>query len=153
MPTVLARRFRLVDPIGEGGSGPVWRAWDRQVRRVVAVKVLPGYVVPLRIPDRHPHLLTPYARVVDAGSILLATRLVRGGAADHLLAEHGALPEDFVAVLLDQLLQALVALHAAGFVHRDVKPANLLLEPTRTRRPHLWLGDLDLAARCRTPGP
>jgi eukaryotic-like serine/threonine-protein kinase len=78
-------------------------------------------------------------------------RLVRGGTADRLLAGHGALPTAYVAVLLDQLLTALAGLHAAGYAHRDVKPANLLLEPTGTGRPHLWLGDLGVAARLDVP--
>jgi eukaryotic-like serine/threonine-protein kinase len=72
---------------------------------------------------------------------------VRGGTAERLLAEHGALPASYVVVLLDQLLDALAALHGAGLVHRDVKPANLLLEPTGARRPHLWLADLGVATR------
>ena len=71
--------------------------------------------------------------------------LVRGGSLDALLRRHGPLPASYVVVLLDQLLQALDAVHAAGVVHRDVKPANLLLEPTGTGRPWLRLGDFGVA--------
>ena len=77
--------------------------------------------------------------------------LVRGGTADDLLAEHGALPEDYVAILLEQLLQALEAVHAAGVVHRDVKPANLLLEPTGCGRPHVQLADFGAAVALGAP--
>jgi serine/threonine-protein kinase len=72
--------------------------------------------------------------------------LVRGGSVQTLIGDHGALPASYVAVVLDQTLQALEAVHDAGVVHRDVKPANLLLEPTGTRRPHVRLGDFGVAA-------
>ena len=136
---------RLVDPIGEGGSGVVWRAWDVRERRYVAAKVVASGQPVDRTRLRHPHVLTTDRWCEDAGSHLGLMRLVRGGTADRLLASHGALPAAYVAVLLDQLLQALGALHDAGLVHRDVKPANLLLEPTGTGRPYLWLGDLGVA--------
>jgi serine/threonine-protein kinase len=153
VPTVLARRFRLLDPLGAGASGTVWRAWDRRARRVAAVKLLPSYGVPPTPEVGHPHLLVPYARVPDGESVVHALHLVRGGTAGLLLAEHGALPEDFVAVLVAHLLGALAALHGVGLVHRDVTPANLLLEPTGAGRPHLWLSDLDLVAPAGSPAP
>jgi eukaryotic-like serine/threonine-protein kinase len=146
-------RFALEDRIGAGGSGVVWRARDRRTRQEVAVKIVAAHAAPLRLALRHPHLLTPYAQVADETTVGHAMRLVRGGTADRLLAEHGALPDDYVAVLLDQLLGALGALHDVGVVHQDVKPANLLLEPTASERPHLWLSDLDLAARAGVPDP
>ncbi|HEY3529276.1 MAG TPA: serine/threonine-protein kinase [Nocardioides sp.] len=140
-------RVRLVDPIGHGASGTVWRAWDVRLHRYVAAKVVPDdQEVVLRAPV-HPHVLTPFATVHQDSTHYALMHLVRGGTADGLLAEHGALPAPYVAVLLRQLLQALGAVHAAGFAHRDVKPANLLLEPTRTGRPHVYLSDLGVAAR------
>ena len=71
--------------------------------------------------------------------------LVRGGSLEQLLARHGPLPEPYVRVVLEQTLEALVAVHAAGVVHRDVKPGNLLLEPTGTGRPWVRLGDFGVA--------
>ena len=71
--------------------------------------------------------------------------LVRGGSVEQLLARHGPLPDAFVRVVLEQTLEALVAVHAAGVVHRDVKPGNLLLEPTGTGRPWVRLGDFGVA--------
>jgi len=137
-----APRVRLIDPIGGGGEGTVWRAWDPGAHRFVAAKVLgaAGGCEPATAVN-HPHVVTGRA----GPGPWLTLRLVRGGTLDRLLAEHGALPVDYVTVLLDQLLQALVAVHAAGLVHRDVKPANLLLEPTGTGRPHLRLTDFGVA--------
>jgi serine/threonine protein kinase len=141
----------LLDPLGAGGSATVWRAWDSRSRRYVAAKLI-GAATPERIRLRHPHVLTPSEWLECDGVTVALLPLVRGGTADRLLAECGGLPATYVAVLLDQLLDALGALHDAGYVHRDVKPANLLLEPTGTGRPHLWLGDLDVATSIGETG-
>lgn len=152
MRHVLAGRLRLIDQIGEGGAGTVWRAWEPRRRIFVAAKVLAS-----RSPCSestgidHPHVLVPRDTAADEAAVILVMDLVRGGTADQLLAEHGALPEDYVAVLLEQLLEALDAVHAAGLVHRDVKPANLLLDPTGHDRPHLRLGDFGVAVAVDGP--
>ena len=158
MRQVVAGRFQLIEPIGRGGTGTVWRARDRRRRgRVVAAKVLSRhgaddvlrFVREQTLRVAHPHVVAPDGWAADDDLVVLAMDLVRGGTADQLLARYGALPEDYVAVLLHQVLQALDAVHRAGLVHRDVKPANLLLEPTRTARPHLRLGDFGVAAGAR----
>jgi len=139
-----AARVQLIDPIGGGGTSTVWRAWDNHARRFVAAKVPSlGDRAPRELAAGlvHPHVVSSHG---GAGP-WVTQPLVRGGTTERLLAEHGALPADYVAVLLDQLLQALAAVHAAGLVHRDVKPANLLLEPTGTGRPHLRLADFGVA--------
>jgi serine/threonine-protein kinase len=147
--SLLLGRFALVRRVGAGGSGVVWAAVDVRERRTVAVRLGPG--VAARVP--HPHVLEPASQARDGQQTVSVMRLVRGGSVERLLAGHGALPADYVAVLLDQLLQALGAVHAAGWVHRDVTPANLLLEPTGTGRPHLWLADLGCARPVGRPGP
>jgi serine/threonine-protein kinase len=146
MQSLFDRRVALVDRIGAGGSATVWRGWDRRCRRYVAAKVAPRTAWDRRVSLLHPHVLTPTEWLDGDGVTIALLPLVRGGTADRLLAEHGALPASYVALLLDQLLDALEAVHAAGFVHRDVKPANLLLEATGSGRPHLWLSDLGVAA-------
>ncbi|WP_423811926.1 protein kinase domain-containing protein, partial [Pseudomonas aeruginosa] len=78
----------------------------------------------------HPHVLSPTGWVADDDRDAQATRLVRGGTVEDLLLEHGPLPTTYAAALLVQLLVGLRAVDAAGVVHRDVKPANLLLDPT-----------------------
>jgi serine/threonine-protein kinase len=143
MHLLVARRFLLREMVGTGSTGPVRRAWDLRDRRQVVVKRGGAG------PDLdHPHLL-PGRRVGD----LVVLPLVRGGSAEQLLASRGILPAERVAGLLDQLLEALSALHEAGWVHGDVKPGNLLLEPTEAGPPHLWLADLGSARRIGAPGP
>jgi serine/threonine-protein kinase len=83
--------------------------------------------------------------------VLFTMPLVRGGSVSTLLKKYGALPPRWVAMLLDQTLQALEAVHGAGIVHRDIKPGNLLLEPTGTGRPHLRLTDFGIAVPSDEP--
>ena len=155
--TVIAGRFSMLDQIGVGGMGSVWRARDERTGELVAVKVLGQhsgallirFVREQAVRVRHPHVVAPISWAAEDDLVVLAMDLVTGGSVQDLLDEHGPLPVGYAAVLLEQLLQALAAVHAAGLVHRDVKPANLLLQPTgRTggARPHLRLGDFGVAA-------
>ena len=152
--TVIAGRFAMLDQIGAGGMGSVWRARDERSGDIVAVKVLGQHNAALLIRFvreqavrvRHPHVVAPISWAADDDLVVLAMDLVPGGSVQDLLDEHGTLPVGYAAALLEQLLQALAAVHAAGLVHRDVKPANLLLQPTGAERPHLRLGDFGVAA-------
>ena len=151
----MRERYVLADQIGAGGMGTVWRAWDRLDRRWVAAKLVTAYdeatvirfVREQAVRVRHRHVVPPTG-ILPGGLVM---DLVRGGNVAQLLAQHGPLPESYVRVLLEQTLDALAAVHAAGLVHRDVKPANLLLEPTGTGRPWLRLGDFGVAARTGDP--
>jgi serine/threonine-protein kinase len=149
----LAGRYALLDQIGAGAMGSVWRARDLRSGDLVAVKVLGAhdssmllrFVREQSVRIRHPHVVAPTGWAAEDHRVVFAMDLVRGGSLETLLTEHGRLPASYVALLLDQLLQALDAVHGAGVVHRDVKPANLLLEPTGAGRPHLRLGDFGVA--------
>jgi serine/threonine protein kinase len=150
----LAGRYVLIDQIGAGGMGSVWRAWDLRTQSFLACKVLGShdsgmllrFVREQSVRITHPHVVAPHGWAAEDNLVVFTMDLVRGGSVGTLLGDHGPLPESYVAVLLDQTLQALEAVHAAGVVHRDVKPANLLLEPTGTRRPYVRLGDFGVAA-------
>ncbi len=143
-------RYVLADRIGAGGMGTVWRAWDREERRWVAAKLLASYdawslerfVREQHLRVRHRHVVQPTDLV--AGGFTMD--LVRGGSVAQLLARHGPLPDAYVRVVLEQTLEALVAVHASGVVHRDLKPGNLLLEPTGTGRPWVRVSDFGVAA-------
>ncbi|MFE1235442.1 serine/threonine-protein kinase [Streptomyces tendae] len=159
MGEVFAGRYELVDPIGRGGVGAVWRAWDHRRRRYVAAKVLQQrdahsllrFVREQALRIDHPHVLAPASWAADDDQVLFTMDLVTGGSLVHLVGDYGPLPPDFVCTLLDQLLSGLAAVHGEGVVHRDIKPANLLLEATGTGRPRLRLSDFGIAMRLGEP--
>ncbi|MFE1248952.1 protein kinase [Streptomyces sp. NPDC058766] len=159
MGEVFAGRYELVDPIGRGGVGAVWRAWDHRRGRYVAAKVLLQsdahsllrFVREQALRIDHPHVLAPTSWAADDDKVLFTMDLVAGGSLVHLVGDYGPLPPAFVCTLLDQLLAGLAAVHAEGVVHRDVKPANVLLEATGTGRPRLRLSDFGIAMRLGEP--
>ncbi|WP_369272185.1 serine/threonine-protein kinase [Streptomyces sp. R11] len=159
MGEVFAGRYELVDPIGRGGVGAVWRAWDHRRRRYVAAKVLQQsdahsllrFVREQALRIDHPHVLAPASWAADDDKVLFTMDLVAGGSLVHLIGDYGPLPPSLVCTLLDQLLAGLAAVHAEGVVHRDIKPANLLLEATGTARPRLRLSDFGIAMRLGEP--
>ncbi|MFF3660188.1 serine/threonine-protein kinase [Streptomyces olivochromogenes] len=159
MGEVFAGRYELVDPIGHGGVGAVWRAWDQRRRRYVAAKVLQQsdahallrFVREQALRIDHPHVLAPASWAADDDKVLFTMDLVAGGSLVHLINDYGPLPPPFVCTLLDQLLSGLAAVHAEGVVHRDIKPANILLEATGTARPRLRLSDFGIAMRLGEP--
>jgi eukaryotic-like serine/threonine-protein kinase len=153
MGEVFAGRYELADPIGRGGVGAVWRAWDHRRRRYVAAKVLQQrdahsllrFVREQALRIDHPHVLAPASWAADDDKVLFTMDLVAGGSLVHLVGDYGPLPPAFVCTLLDQLLSGLAAVHAEGVIHRDIKPANVLLEATGTGRPRLRLSDFGIA--------
>ncbi|MDG9718420.1 serine/threonine-protein kinase, partial [Streptomyces sp. DH24] len=159
MGEVFAGRYELADPIGRGGVGAVWRAWDHRRRRYVAAKVLQQsdahsllrFVREQALRIDHPHVLAPASWAADDDKVLFTMDLVTGGSLVHLVGDYGPLPPAFVCTLLDQLLSGLSAVHAEGVVHRDIKPANVLLEATGTARPRLRLSDFGIAMRLGEP--
>ncbi|MFI9626771.1 protein kinase [Streptomyces sp. NPDC052042] len=159
MGEVFAGRYELVDPIGRGGVGAVWRAWDHRRRRYVAAKVLQQsdahtllrFVREQALRIEHPHVLAPASWAADDDQVLFTMDLVSGGSLAHLIGDYGPLPPRFVCVLLDQLLSGLSTVHAEGVVHRDIKPANILLDATGTGRPHLRLSDFGISMRKGEP--
>ncbi|MFG2093150.1 serine/threonine-protein kinase [Streptomyces sp. NPDC048612] len=159
MGEVFAGRYELIDPIGRGGVGAVWRAWDARRRRYVAAKVLQQsdahtllrFVREQALRIDHPHVLAPASWAADDDKVLFTMDLVNGGSLAHLIGDYGPLPPRYVCLLLDQLLAGLAAVHAEGVVHRDIKPANILLEATGTGRPHLRLSDFGIAMRKGEP--
>ncbi|MER7039252.1 serine/threonine protein kinase [Streptomyces microflavus] len=159
MGEVFAGRYELIDPIGRGGVGAVWRAWDHRRRRYVAAKVLQQsdahtllrFVREQALRIEHPHVLAPASWAADDDKVLFTMELVSGGSLAHVIGDYGPLPPRFVCLLLDQLLSGLSTVHAEGVVHRDIKPANILMQATGTGRPHLRLSDFGISMRKGEP--
>jgi serine/threonine protein kinase len=144
---LVAGRYRLLERVGRGGTAVVWRARDELLGRDVAVKQLipphPDGLAEARIAARvrHPNVAAVHDLVQHGRSQWLVMDYHPAGTLAALLRGGRRLPPAIVAALGLQLLAALRAVHAAGVVHCDVKPANLLLDDGR-----LVLIDFGIAA-------
>lgn len=145
--------YRIEALIARGGMGVVYRATHLGLERPVALKVIAReladrdgfrerFLRESRLAARleHPSVVPVYdSREVD-GELIVAMRLVKGGDLRHLIDKEGPLPPGRALDLLGQAADALDAAHAAGIVHRDVKPHNILVEGD-----HAYLSDFGLA--------
>jgi len=135
-------RYQLSGRIAIGGMGEVWQATDLVIGRVVAIKILkdeylgdPGFLERFRAEARHAALVNHegIANVFDYGeedgSAFLVMELVPGEALSAILERERVLATDRVLDIVAQTAAALQAAHAAGLVHRDIKPGNLLITP------------------------
>ena len=144
--------YRIEGIVGVGRTGVVYLATDRVSGRAVALKVLredvgidPVYRERFRREGtllaalEHPHIIPIHGMGELDGELFIATRLVSATLRNAILA--GPVPVDFAMTALSCVASALDAAHAAGVVHRDVKPANVLIDPG----PQVYLGDFGLA--------
>jgi serine/threonine-protein kinase len=135
-------RYRLTERIAVGGMGEVWKAQDEVLGREVAVKVLKpeytgdeAFLTRFRNEARHTASITHpnIANVYDYGETdrgaYLVMEFVPGEPLNDIFAREGALPVERAMDILAQTARGLSAAHAAGLVHRDVKPGNLLVTP------------------------
>ncbi|GAA3752633.1 hypothetical protein GCM10022240_02110 [Microbacterium kribbense] len=135
-------RYELDSRIAIGGMGEVWEATDHVIGRTVAIKILkdeymgdPGFLERFRAEARHAALVNHegIASVFDYGeengSAFLVMELVPGEALSTVLEREGSLSVDKTLDVVAQTAAALQAAHAAGLVHRDIKPGNLLITP------------------------
>lgn len=154
--------YRLDEEIGRGGMAVVYRALDSRLQRPVAMKILaPELARDEAFRQRfiresraaaavdHPHII-PIYEAGRAGDVLfIAMRLVQAGDVQTLIDQHGPLPVSRVCHIVSQVASALDAAHARGLVHRDVKPANMLLDPAGgDQRGHVYLSDFGLSKRA-----
>src|SRR5262245_55868893 len=139
-PLTLDGRYHIVERIAAGGMGEVFRAHDAVLAREVAIKILhrslagdPAFVDRFRREARaaaglaHPNIVAVYDWGAVDGVYYMVMEYVRGASVRHLLNERGRLEPSQVVDILRQTLLALGHAHHEGFVHRDMKPENLLV--------------------------
>jgi len=139
-------RYRVVKPLGQGGMGAVFRAWDLRLKVPVALKELrpqPGLDAPLLGALReqfeqeasvlarlnHPNLVRVTDFFEEENNAYLVMDFVEGQSLAALIVQEGAQPENRVLDWGRQLLEALIYCHDRGVVHRDIKPQNIILKP------------------------
>jgi serine/threonine protein kinase len=133
-------RYRLVELLGRGGMGEVWRAYDTSTNRIVAIKLLPPHLAQddtfvkrfrreaeaaARL--NSPHIIPIHDYGEIDGRLYVNMRLIEGRDLQQVLAEGPLSPERAVRIIA-QVAQAVHAAHKVGLVHRDIKPSNVLLD-------------------------
>ncbi|MEA2440713.1 MAG: hypothetical protein QOH76_2137 [Thermoleophilaceae bacterium] len=152
--------YRIEAVAGRGGMGVVYLARQVALDRAVALKLITPelardeafrarFARESRIAASldHPNVIPVYEAGEDEDRLFIAMRFVDGTDLGRMLAEEGALAPALAAELVAQAASALDAAHARGLVHRDVKPANLLVAGDLPARPHVYLTDFGLARR------
>ncbi|WP_039797245.1 serine/threonine-protein kinase [Nocardia araoensis] len=142
---MIAEHYRLVERIGSGGTGVVWRAVDERLQRSVAVKQI--HIQP-SLPEaerdvvrqrairearnaarfQHPNAIVVFDITEHEGDPCLVMEYLKSKSLAAVIAAQGTLPLTQVARIGEQVASALIAAHQAGIVHRDVKPGNILLD-------------------------
>jgi serine/threonine-protein kinase len=154
----LVAGYRIESRIGTGGMAVVFRAYDERLGRSIALKVMPPawtgdeefrrrFVAESRAAARvdDPHIIPVYEAGTAGGVLFIAMRLVAGTDLRGVVRREGALPPERALELLSPVASALDAAHAAGLVHRDVKPGNILVDERPGRPDHVYLADFGLS--------
>ncbi len=135
----LAGRYQLLEKIGEGGMAQVYRGWDSQLRRTVAVKVLKeqmtgdsAFVQRFRREAQaaaglsHPNIVNIYDVGVEGNTHFFVMEYLHGKTLKQFIREKGRLPADEAVAIAARIAEALAQAHAAGVIHRDIKPQNII---------------------------
>ncbi len=151
---LVAGYYRLEKLVGVGGMAAVYRARDERLGRVVALKLLAGDDLVQRRFTRearavaavdHPHIIPVYDAGEAGGVLYIAMRFVAGDDLRVIVEREGGLRPHRAAAVISPVASALDAAHGAGLVHRDVKPANILVDAAPGRPAHVYLSDFGLA--------
>ncbi len=152
--------YDIAGRLGAGGMAVVYLAVDERLNRKVALKVLAAELaddeafrlrfiresrVAASVDD--PHIIPVFEAGEADGVLFIAMRYVRGGDVHSHVREHGPLPKGRAALILSQVASALDAAHRHDLVHRDVKPANMLMDvsPGGDRPDHIYLSDFGIS--------
>jgi Protein kinase domain len=154
----LVAGYRLEEQIGAGGMAVVFRARDERLDRLVALKILaPALAEDEAFRQRFvresraaaavddPHIIPVFEAGEASGVLFIAMRYVPGGDMRTIMHRDGPLPSARLAAIISPVASALDAAHATGLVHRDVKPANMLVDVQAGRPDHVYLSDFGLS--------
>jgi hypothetical protein len=154
----LVAGYRLEAQVGAGGMAVVFRARDERLGRLVALKILvPALTADSAFRRRFigesraaaavddPHIIPVYEAGEASGMLFIAMRFVLGGDLRRVLEREGPLAPARAAEFISPVASALDAAHAAGLVHRDVKPANILVDARAGRPDHVYLSDFGVS--------
>ena len=156
-PGSMLAGYRLEALVGSGGMAVVFRARDQRLDRLVALKILEPsraaaadpafrerFIAESRAAAKvdHPNIIPVYEADEADGVPFIAMRFVHGADLRQVLERQGALVAERAVEYISQVASALDAAHAAGLIHRDVKPENILVD---TRTEHVYLTDFGIA--------
>src|SRR5262249_5091040 len=159
--SVLANRYEILDLLGEGGMGAVYKARDNELDRMIALKVIrPELASNPEILQRFKQELVLARQVTDRNIIrifdlgeadgmrFITMEYVEGTSLYQILREHGKLPVKEAAEIIEQVLSGLKAAHREGVIHRDLKPGNIM----RDKQGRLLVMDFGLARSLESDG-
>jgi HAMP domain-containing protein/predicted Ser/Thr protein kinase len=138
----LANRYEIKEVLGAGGMGVVFRAWDRELQEAVAIKTLKPEAMEVSSIERfkqeirlarkiaHRNVVRNYDLGESDGMLFITMEYVEGTSLEKLLRQRGKLPVSVALTVGKQLLRALEAAHEMGVIHRDIKPQNIVVEPS-----------------------
>jgi len=155
--------YRVEKQLGQGGMAVVYLARDERLDRLVALKVLAPALASDEAFRRRfiresraaaavddPHIIPVFEAGETDGLLYIAMRYVPGRDVGTIMNDDGPLPPGRAAAVISQVASALDAAHAAGLVHRDVKPANMLVDVRPGRPDHVYLSDFGLSKKTLT---
>src|SRR5262249_46532323 len=138
-PEVTIAHYRIMAPIGAGGMGAVYKAFDKKLHRIVALKLLPPEYVSQQDRRRrffqearaasaltHPHILTIYEVGEDEGRPYIAMEYVEGKTLRQKIKERELNTKEALGIAI-QIADGLAKAHDVGIIHRDLKPENLMI--------------------------
>ncbi len=133
-------QYRLIEKLGEGGMGVVYKAMDVMLDRVVAVKLVSAELADnqellerfkseakVQATLSHPNVATLYSYLVWEGRAVMVMEFIEGETLQQMIARRGPVPSEIAVPLFKQALLGVGAAHRRGIVHRDIKPANIMV--------------------------
>ena len=143
VPITKAGRYQVVSELGRGSMGVVYEGFDPVIGRTVAIKtMLTSSLPPAEFEDfkarfqreaqaagmlNHPNIVTVYDFGEDSGVLYLAMEFLEGKSLEDMVKEEGAIPVERIIPVIEQVCSALDHAHSCKIIHRDVKPANIMV--------------------------